>query len=203
MFLLATSALLAVSPGAHAAPGARAASKPKAQQVRKPAPAKRPGKPGTQVSAKVQKAAKARKKASVSFKAEFKGERISDAAIVEAVRSGFAAYLREPKARMQMTRGQWNRMDPGSVRVKSVTIENDTSSNLGWGLKKGERMFTATVEVKKIENGRPRIVTAQVRSVIVIGPQEPRFGGRVSGTPELKAEDMRYLGNPSTVGWID
>jgi hypothetical protein len=63
---------------------------------------------------------------------------------------------------------------------------------------------TTDVEVKAIENGKPITVTAQVRSVMHLGPKLPEFYlGRVKGTPELKAEDMRHLGDPSTVGWID
>jgi len=197
LLLLVAGAFLVPSAGAEAA-GRGPTAKPKRQATAaKPARVAQPAKNGSRLGAKVPKAAQ------VSFKADFKGERLSDAKIVDAVRSGFADYLREPKGGMSMTRGEWNRMEPQSVRVKSVTIEKDTSSHLGWPLEKGERMFTAVVEVKQIENGKPRITTAQVRSVIVLSPRVPRFGVRVKGTPELKAEDMRHLGNPSTVGWID
>ena len=173
-------------------------AKPRAQRAKKPAER------GRQAARKPTNRVKRQATAKVAFKSEFKGKRISDKAIVAAVRKGFSEYLNEPKGGMHQTRGEWNRMDPKSVKVKSVTIEKSKSTNLGWTLEKGERMFTAIVEVKAIENGKPITVTAQVRSVMHLSPTLPRFYlGRVQGTPELKAEDMRHLGNPSTVGWID
>jgi hypothetical protein len=176
----------------HDAFANRRSPTPRAQRSKKPraANARRP-KAANRIKAKA---------AAVKFEKPFAGKRITDQAIVKAVRTGFADYLREVKGGMGLTRAEWNRMDPASVRVKSVTINKASR----WELEKGERMFTATIEVKQVENGKPRVTTARVSSVIHLGPRLPSFyGERVKGTPELKAEDVRRLGDSSTAGWID
>ena len=141
-----------------------------------------------------------------------RGRKVKDSigkpAIVNAVKQGFRAHLEAARPSGFNTVADWNRLDPKSIVVKSVEIHSRAEvggNHLGYRLEPGERGFTAVVEVARTGRFKGQTMEVQLKSTIFLGKTIPRlYGIRVAyGRTGMRAEDTRYLGDTTTVGWID